>query len=409
MHAQRKHPGIELRRSRSGQVSYRAEAFDSRAERRVYKTFPTLAAAKAWRQDMQVAIRSGKFTGARTPTLAEAADALIEGMRNGTIRNRKGEPYKPSVARSYRRAFDKRLLPEFGNRPISDLRRRDVQALIDKLAADGLDGSTIRNTLDPLRVIYRWALTREQVSMSPTTNLEVPAPEGKRERIASPVEAAALIAALPVEQRGLWATAMYAGLRRGELRGLRWGDVDLASGVIRVERGWDAKEGEIAGKTRAARRTVPITAVLRDFLTEHRMSGESDADALVFGTTDLDPFDPATVRRRAWRAWKAAGLEPIGFHESRHTFASIGIAAGVNAKALSTYMGHASVTITYDRYGHLMPGNESEATGLLDAYLLRAGEGQSRGSDAPTTADRGGPERNGGEVATWLPVRDSAT
>ena len=58
-------------------------------------------------------------------------------------------------------------------------------------------------------------------------------------------------------------------------------------------------------------------------------------------------------------------------HEARHTFASLMIAAGVNAKALSTFMGHASVTITYDRYGHLIPGNESEAAALLDAYLER--------------------------------------
>ena len=109
-----------------------------------------------------------------------------------------------------------------------------------------------------------------------------------------------------------------------------------------------------------------------------------------FGMTDSHPFDPATVRRRARAAWKRAGLQPIGFHESRHTFASIGIAAGLNAKALSTYMGHASVTITYDRYGHLMPGNEEEATGLLDAYLLRTSEGQSRAVCGP---DSSGPER----------------
>ena len=64
-------------------------------------------------------------------------------------------------------------------------------------------------------------------------------------------------------------------------------------------------------------------------------------------------------------------LQPIT-HECRHTFASLMIAAGVNAKALSTYMGHAGVAITYDRYGHLMPGNEAEAAGLLDAYLDNA-------------------------------------
>ena len=65
-------------------------------------------------------------------------------------------------------------------------------------------------------------------------------------------------------------------------------------------------------------------------------------------------------------------LEPIGLHEARHTFASLMIAAGVNAKALSTFMGHSSIQITLDRYGHLMPGSEEEAAGLLDAYLARA-------------------------------------
>ncbi len=70
--------------------------------------------------------------------------------------------------------------------------------------------------------------------------------------------------------------------------------------------------------------------------------------------------------------WQAAGLDPIGMHECRHTFASLMIAADVNAKALSTYMGHSNISITYDRYGHLMPGNESEAAALVDAYLERA-------------------------------------
>jgi integrase len=84
------------------------------------------------------------------------------------------------------------------------------------------------------------------------------------------------------------------------------------------------------------------------------------------------PFDAVTIGERSKNAWGRVGLEPITLHEARHTFASLMIAAGVNAKALATYMGHASVTITYDRYGHLMPGNETEAAALLDSYLERA-------------------------------------
>jgi len=71
------------------------------------------------------------------------------------------------------------------------------------------------------------------------------------------------------------------------------------------------------------------------------------------------------------REWGRAGLKPLGFHEARHTYASFMIAAGVNAKALSTYMGHSSITVTIDRYGHLMPGNEKEAARLLDAFVVK--------------------------------------
>ena len=84
------------------------------------------------------------------------------------------------------------------------------------------------------------------------------------------------------------------------------------------------------------------------------------------------PFNRNALVARAQRAWKKAKLEPVGLHECRHTFASILIAAGVNAKALSTYLGHSSIQITLDRYGHLMPGSENEAVALVDAYLSRA-------------------------------------
>ena len=107
----------------------------------------------------------------------------------------------------------------------------------------------------------------------------------------------------------------------------------------------------------------------------------------MFGTTSSDAFASNSTAQRAMAAWgwkrnrgqdETQGawlkvsdepMDPITLHECRHTFASLMIAAGVNAKALSTYMGHANISITLDRYGHLMPGNEEEAAGLLDAYL----------------------------------------
>jgi integrase len=159
--------------------------------------------------------------------------------------------------------------------------------------------------------------------------------------------------------------------------------------VIRVERAYDPKERTfVEPKSKKGRRSVPIPSVLRGFLLEHQMR-QGRRDGLVFGRDANSPFTSSNVWRRAHTAWSRMNAErqendlepiaPITLHEARHTFASLMIAAGVNAKALSTYMGHSSITITYDRYGHLMPGNEEEAAGLLDAYLAgqaRASEGQ---------------------------------
>ena len=244
----------------------------------------------------------------------------------------------------------------------------------DRLQAVGLGASTVRNYIASLRPIFRRAIIRGDIAVNPTTGLALPAARGRRERIASPDEAARLLSALAPADRAIYATAMYAGLRRGELMALRWEDVDLAGGIIRVERSWDAKARVlIETKSRAGRRRVPVVAALRDHLVEHKLrSGRSEG--LVFSRNGATPFDARALARRAATAWKNTRpeLHPIGLHEARHTCASIFIAAGVNLKALSTFMGHASITITLDRYGHLLPGSEEEAAGLVDEYLARA-------------------------------------
>lgn len=144
-------------------------------------------------------------------------------------------------------------------------------------------------------------------------------------------------------------------------------------------------EGEVELKSHAARRKVPISATLRDFLNDHLARTGREGSELIFGRSGDDPFIANRVQGRADNAWESANarerelaasedreplrLERVTPHACRHTFASLMIAAGVNAKALSTFMGHANISITLDRYGHLMPGSESEAAALLDAYL----------------------------------------
>jgi integrase len=254
---------------------------------------------------------------------------------------------------------------------LGDIRRSDVQRLVNRMMADGVGASTVRNSLLPLRAIYRQALALDEVAVNPTAGVQLPAVRGKRERIAAPAEAAQLIAALPQRDRAVWATAMYAGLRSGELQALTDELVDLDSDVIRVQWSWDPVAGRVAPKSRSGRRTVPVPSALRKHLLEHRLA-RGRRGGLFFGRPNGRPFSNQSLSQRATRHWRKAGLEPIGLHECRHTFASLMIAAGVNAKALSTFLGHASVTITLDRYGHLFPGSEKEAAGLLDSYLERS-------------------------------------
>lgn len=164
---------------------------------------------------------------------------------------------------------------------------------------------------------------------------------------------------------------MFAGLRRGELMGLRWEDVDLADNVIHVRRAWDIQDGPIEPKTRAGTRDVPIAGVLHDYLDEHKLSTRRD-HGLVFGRTAELPFVPWSVDKRARDAWETAGLDGLTLHEGRHTFASLLIEAGVSAKKVSTYMGHAGVSITLDRYAKLFDRHERDTLDKLDSFLERA-------------------------------------
>lgn len=347
--------------------TYRAHVWSEREGKRVRKSFRTLAEAKAWRIDARAAVRAGLLRAPSPRTVEEAALAWLEGAKAAAIRNRSGDPYKPSTIRGYEQGLRLRVLPAFGALRITELERSDVQAFVDELMRNGDDASTIRNTLLPLRVIFRRALARGEVGINPTVGIELPAVRGTRDRIASPEEAGRLLGALQ-RDRALWATAVYAGLRLGELRALTWECVDLQRGIIRVEWSWDPQEGRIAPKSRAGLRVVPMPDVLLQLLAPL----QAEPGALVFGRRPDKPFDPRSVNDRAYRAWRDAGLNRITLHECRHTYASFMIAAGVNAKALSVYMGHSSVTITFDRYGHLMPGNEAEAASLLDTYLRAA-------------------------------------
>jgi integrase len=343
--------------------------YSKRDRRKIRRTFATQAAAKEWRGEASVAVRKHLMRAPTVLTVAQAGDAWLEGARQGVIRTRAGDRYKPASIRAYEAGWRLRVKPVLGGIRLSELTRTDLQDFVDGLVARGLRASTVVVTVMSLSVIYKRALARDEVAVNPTVGLELPAVRGGRDRIATPEECVALLSALPARDRALWATAMYGGLRRGELTALRIEDLDLARGVIHVRRGWDTIEGEITTKS-GRERTVPIAAALRDYLDEHLLALGWN-EGLVFGLGPRRPFNGTPLMARARRAWRVSGQRPITLHECRHTFASLMIEAGVNPKALSTYMGHANISFTFDRYGHLMPGNEGETASILDAYLAR--------------------------------------
>ena len=250
-----------------------------------------------------------------------------------------------------------------------------MQAFVNELLAAGLKPGTVSNVLNPVQAMYRRLVDDDALAHNPADRIDIPEPESRKPaRIASRAEAERLLDALPAADRPLWATAMYAGLRRGELQALRWRDVDLAQSLIRVERGWDQYEGEQAPKTATSAREVPLLAVLRDYLDEYKLARRPEEDDLVFGRNRnaARAFVPSTIGKRARETWRAAGLEPITLHECRHTCASMLIDAGVNPKAVQTYLGHANIQITFDTYGHLMPGSHDQVRERMDAYLAPA-------------------------------------
>jgi integrase len=301
----------------------------------------------------------------------------LRGARAGRILSKREQPYKPGVVRNYELSLRLRVLPELGDRRLDAIDLSDLLDLKERLIGDGCSASTVRNSFVPLQAIYRRARLGQRVAIDPTIDLPLPT-AGVRDRAASPEQAAELLEPLAELERALWATAFYAGLRRGEMRALRPRDVDLDAAVISIERGWDEKEGAIAPKSRAGVRRVFVLAALHPLL-EPFVDRAADPDGLLFGYSAATPFEPRAVARKAARAWAAANakraeaeLSPLAlftFHEARHSFSTWLDHAGVSPDRADRYMGHSTDATVPGRYRHLLPGQMAEDARTLDAWL----------------------------------------
>jgi integrase len=369
---------------------YDAKYVDPKSGRRgkkIVTRWATHAAAKGWRNDAAKQVRDHTLRAAPPRTLNEEIEEWLDGARAGRIRNKREQPYKPAVLRNYELALRRRVQPVLGDRKLADLRLADLLDLKEQLQGAGQSDSTIRNTFVPLQAIFRRARRNGVVATNPALDLGLPS-AGSRDRAAMPTQAAELLAQIGETERALWATAFYAGLRRGELRALRVRNVDLEAATISVVHGWDDQEGEIAPKSRPGTRVVFLLDALRPFLTP--LVEGRDRDGFVFGRVGI-PFEPRNVDRKARRAWDAAdakrkqeaadgGIEPLllerfTLHEARHSFSTWLDHAGVSPDRADRYMGHSSGSVA-SRYRHLLPGQITEDSKLVDAYLAGAATGK---------------------------------
>jgi integrase len=309
---------------------------------------------------------------APTPeTIRQAGEALIAGMRDGSIRKRGGKLYKPSTIRSYEASLNEHVYPQLGASKTADVLFPDLQDFVDRLAASGLEGQTIRNTVNPLRVVYRRA--RYHRPVNPTTGLEIPAGRNKPKRAVPADDVARRMEALREypEDRAIWAVMFYAGLRTGESRAFPVENVELFPaggwGVIHVRDGWDKVEGRIDPKSDAGVRTVPVPEQLFTILSE-RVPGSG----LAFGQGET-PWSYSAVRERAERVWKKAGIQPydLRFHEARHTYRTLLADAGIPRDRRDRYTGHSDASVG-GRYEHQLDAQYLDDARTFSDYLRRA-------------------------------------
>jgi integrase len=375
-------------------ASYEAWVYDRRSGQKIRKTFPTISAAKGWRADALGEVRRGKLRPASPTTVREAWEEWHAGATAGAIRKRGGGLYKPSVLRSYKTSMERRVLDELGAVRLGEITRFDLQALVDRWLGEGLDASTIRNGLMPLRCVYRHALKRGMVAFSPLAELELPAVTGKREWTRTAEDALLLIAAAPEQDRALWATAFLAGPRRGELMALDHEDV--GTGSLHIRRSWDMREGFVDTKSTAGVRSIPVPRLLLDELLDHRR--RTRPAGLVFGRSPTRPFEPVSVQARADKAWAEHGLERVTLHIARHAYSSFLAAAGIPKERRDWYRGHADPSMDA-RYTHALPGQLAADAELLNAYLTGAQTGAQAPEPAPLSES--GQDFKTGEV--WQP------
>tara|TARA_R100000808_G_scaffold5300_1_gene16217 strand:+ start:4106 stop:5167 length:1062 start_codon:yes stop_codon:yes gene_type:complete len=268
---------------------------------------------------------------------------------------------KPSTADNRRAKLRKHLVPLLGKYRLEEITTRHIDRLISQLQARGLGNRTVNHMLELLRVMLGVAVEWGQLSAVPKMRrlkvLDMPP------RYLSQEEADRLLDHVPDDHRCLILTALRTGLRKGELLGLQWSDIDLDHSMITVAR--TLYQGTAQAPKSGKTRQVPISPELKIAIAEHRHI----RGPWVFcqsGGEVLTSWAPNTILRHACLS---AGIESITFHALRHTFASHLVLAGVHLRVVQELLGHHSIVVT-QKYAHLQPQQSATAVSLLDRKRL---------------------------------------
>ena len=279
----------------------------------------------------------------------------------------------------------KHLIDGLGHIPVSELREEHLHKYYREKSKTLSPGTLIKH-----HNLLRSALSQGVIWRTLTRNVAeaVKPPKVSRKEmraLTGPEVHRMLEACEDTAWHSIFHTLTWTGLRRSELLGLRWKDVDLILASLRVVQSVQRlNPGEFIvqePKTASGRRTIALSPASCLVLREHREKQEADAtllgrqlaeDDLVFSHPDGSPRDPSTLTLAFRRLTRRVGLDGVRLHDLRHTMASLYLEQGVNPKTVAERLGHASVTITLDLYSHCLPGVQEAAAVQFDTAMVQA-------------------------------------
>jgi integrase len=349
------------KRLRNGKTTYRVRYRDPAGGQRS-KVFARKADAQRFLNETETAKARGTWTD---PSLGRVLFRDWLGEWWATTTNLRASTRERDESLLRRLA-----LSRFGDAPLAAISQRDVRAWVADLSAGPLAPATVQKAYQLLGKVMGAAVDAGMLAQSPCRRVPLPKVEREEMRFLTPAEVATLADAIQPRYRALVLVGAYGGLRIGELAGLRRSRVDLLRGTVTVAEIVVEVRGVLhmgPPKTRASRRTVGLPRFVVEELAAH-LAEPGDLEAFVFTAPEGGPLRVHNFRARVWRpATRAAGLDGLRIHDLRHTAVALWIAAGANPKEVAARAGHASVSFTLDRYGHLYPEADTALRDRLDA------------------------------------------